>query len=53
MLIVCCVSLIGCAANNPPIAIKGIDFDDWQGHTGGICLSQAYAKSYLHWENHK
>lgn len=53
VLIVYCVCLIGCAASKPPVAIKGVDFDDWQGHKGGICLSEEYSKIYLHWENHK
>jgi hypothetical protein len=51
MQLICCVLLIGCQASRPPIAVKGIDYEDWRD--GGICLSQDYAKRYLHWKNHR
>lgn len=51
MLLIFCVFLTSCVASKPPIAVKGIDYDDWKD--GGICLSKEYAKSYLHWKNHK
>lgn len=45
--------LTSCAVNNPPIAIKGEDYDDWKDHKGGICLSEKYSKIYLKWKNNK
>jgi uncharacterized membrane protein len=52
-LMLYCVGLTSCVTSSPPIAIKGTDYDEWQGHVGGICLSESYAKTYLHWKNHK
>lgn len=47
-------SLIGCAGSNPPpVAVKGIDYGEWEGHPGGICLSEVYSKEFLRWKNHK
>ncbi len=53
VLIVCSGSLTSCATSNPPIAIKGVDYDDWKDHEGGICFSEEYSKIYLHWKNNK
>lgn len=54
MLPICCVNLIGCQTSRAPIAVKGIDYDDWPGHgAGAICLSGPYAKAYAKYLNHK
>lgn len=55
MLMLLLSSLTSCATSKepPPLMTKGIDWDDWVGHEGGVCLSNENAKDYLHWKNHK
>lgn len=53
LLVIGCGCSINCGINNPPIAIQGVDFDDWAGHPGGVCFSKEYAARYLKWKNNK
>jgi hypothetical protein len=58
MLMISLISVASCATSNPPVAIKGSDFDDLKNGCPAVTgdkmwMTYDYAKRYFHWENHK